>query len=535
MFDTLHVHIDITSNHPILRYNGTPPPISTPSSPASARRSRYRLAVLRRFEIPGVYPLNRASPSALARQAARAAAACARGRRPARDHLLAHGPRRAEDVIRRSAASPSSSSSSARAGVGVILGGRGSAGRSSGVQRRQRRRHGAGVHPGGEQLRGYAPSWSAGEVVATTQRISRRRSAPTCSRAATAVRVELTAEERRRRARGTPTSASTCPRRHGRPPRLRDFCQRSPTGRTRRHRRGRPDHQLPRGQRLLQEAETRASAQVQAGHSRPAGQLLRQAAGLGVRQCNTSLPRSLPVAELRSSGPEVFQSPTLPGSRPRRPLVVDPSSGPDSATSSARERDQSFRAAEAARPRWRNRPPRCAAYQTSRSTSCSRLAQVQPSQTHRGRPPCASAGPPGHGTACPPTRAAAPGSQCGFIHRFVPVRGTHRITEKTGRSHRCVAARADVGAVRTLPPLHRRPPRRRRHGRHDRARLRDDGRGQRHQYLRHRVPGEARDRSDEAGEMAAAAAALCDLLSDGISMVYSFYDRRPTPRASAPT
>ena len=66
------------------------------------------------------------------------------------------------------------------------------------------------------------------------------------------------------------------------------------------------------------------------------------------------------------------------------------------------------------------------------------------------------------------------------------------------------AARADLGAVRPLPPLHRRPPLRRRHGRHDGARLRNDGRGQRHQHVRHRIPREAREPARQQSRQLAA-------------------------------
>ena len=88
------------------------------------------------------------------------------------------------------------------------------------------------------------------------------------------------------------------------------------------------------------------------------------------------------------------------------------------------------------------------------------------------------------------------------------------------------AGDADLGAVLAVPRLHRRAPRRRRHGRHDRARLRHDGGGQHHRHVRHRVSGPSPIRSRSARRQAAArsAVALCDRLSDGISMVYSFYE-----------
>ena len=110
---------------------------------------------------------------------------------------------------------------------------------------------------------------------------------------------------------------------------------------------------------------------------------------------------------------------------------------------------------------------------------------------------------------------------------FRPTRSMRRILERNARPHRRHAgAGADLRAVFGVPRLSRRPPPRRRHGRHDRARLRHDGRGQPRRDPHGRVPAaRARQRASTAaaaGELLAVA--LTDVLSDGLSMVYSFFD-----------
>ena len=57
--NTLHVHMNITSNRPVLRYGGNELPIYDAVIPRiGASVTHYGLAVLRQFEMQGVYPLN---------------------------------------------------------------------------------------------------------------------------------------------------------------------------------------------------------------------------------------------------------------------------------------------------------------------------------------------------------------------------------------------------------------------------------------------------------------------------------------------
>ena len=65
------------------------------------------------------------------------------------------------------------------------------------------------------------------------------------------------------------------------------------------------------------------------------------------------------------------------------------------------------------------------------------------------------------------------------VNEFQPSGNLRRVMKAQPRPHRRGDAEpADLGPVFPLPPLPRRPPHRRRHGRHDGARLLDDGRGQ---------------------------------------------------------
>ena len=83
-----------------------------------------------------------------------------------------------------------------------------------------------------------------------------------------------------------------------------------------------------------------------------------------------------------------------------------------------------------------------------------------------------------------------------LVDEFEPTRSLRRVIEANQRPRGPPpAGDADLRAVFAVPRLHRCAPRRRRHGRHDGARLRDDGGGQHHRHVRHRVPPEARARS----------------------------------------
>ncbi len=65
IINTLHVHMNITSNRPVLRFGGKALPLYDAVIPRiGASVTHYGLAVLRQFEMQGVFPSTRASPSA---------------------------------------------------------------------------------------------------------------------------------------------------------------------------------------------------------------------------------------------------------------------------------------------------------------------------------------------------------------------------------------------------------------------------------------------------------------------------------------
>jgi ribosomal protein S6--L-glutamate ligase len=99
--NTLHVHMNITSNQPLLRYNGRRLPIYDAVIPRiGASITHYGLAVLRQFEMQGVYPLNESVAIGRSRDKLRALQLLAREGIGLPVTAFAHGPRHAEDVIK---------------------------------------------------------------------------------------------------------------------------------------------------------------------------------------------------------------------------------------------------------------------------------------------------------------------------------------------------------------------------------------------------------------------------------------------------
>jgi ribosomal protein S6--L-glutamate ligase len=101
VINTLHVHMNITSNKPELRYNGADLPRYDAVIPRiGVSITHYGLAVLRQFEMQGVYPLNESVAIGRARDKLRALQILAREGIGMPVTAFAHGPRKAEDVIK---------------------------------------------------------------------------------------------------------------------------------------------------------------------------------------------------------------------------------------------------------------------------------------------------------------------------------------------------------------------------------------------------------------------------------------------------
>ena len=99
--NTLHVHMTITSNKPVLRFGGNQLPIYDAVIPRiGASITHYGLAVLRQFEMQGVYPLNESVAIGRSRDKLRALQLLARDGIGLPVTAFAHGPRKAEDVIK---------------------------------------------------------------------------------------------------------------------------------------------------------------------------------------------------------------------------------------------------------------------------------------------------------------------------------------------------------------------------------------------------------------------------------------------------
>ena len=99
--NTLHVHMNITSSKPTLMYGGRNLPCYDAVIPRiGASITPYGLAVLRQFEMQGVFPLNESVAIGRSRDKLRALQLLAREGIGLPVTAFAHDPRRAEDVVK---------------------------------------------------------------------------------------------------------------------------------------------------------------------------------------------------------------------------------------------------------------------------------------------------------------------------------------------------------------------------------------------------------------------------------------------------
>ena len=107
VINTLHVHMNITSNRPTLWHGGRMLPQYDAVIPRiGASITHYGLAVLRQFEVQGVFPLNESVAIGRSRDKLRALQLLAREGIGLPVTAFAHGPRRAEDVIKEVGGTP---------------------------------------------------------------------------------------------------------------------------------------------------------------------------------------------------------------------------------------------------------------------------------------------------------------------------------------------------------------------------------------------------------------------------------------------
>jgi ribosomal protein S6--L-glutamate ligase len=101
VINTLHVHMNITSSKPVLRHGGKTLGHYDAIIPRiGASVTHYGLAVLRQFEMQGVFPLNESVAIGRSRDKLRALQLLAREGIGLPVTAFAHGPRMAEDVIK---------------------------------------------------------------------------------------------------------------------------------------------------------------------------------------------------------------------------------------------------------------------------------------------------------------------------------------------------------------------------------------------------------------------------------------------------
>jgi ribosomal protein S6--L-glutamate ligase len=99
--------MNITSNKPMLRYGGKSLPLYDAVIPRiGASITHYGLAVLRQFEMQGVFPLNESVAIGRSRDKLRALQLLARAGVGLPVTAFAHGPRKAEEVLREVGGAP---------------------------------------------------------------------------------------------------------------------------------------------------------------------------------------------------------------------------------------------------------------------------------------------------------------------------------------------------------------------------------------------------------------------------------------------
>ncbi len=107
VINTLHVHMNITSSKPLLRHGGKTLPLYDAIIPRiGASVTHYGLAVLRQFEMQGVFPLNESVAIGRSRDKLRALQLLAREGIGLPVTAFAHGPRKSEDVIKEVGGTP---------------------------------------------------------------------------------------------------------------------------------------------------------------------------------------------------------------------------------------------------------------------------------------------------------------------------------------------------------------------------------------------------------------------------------------------
>ena len=107
VINTLHVHMNITSSRPTLHYGGKRLPLYDAVIPRiGASITHFGLAVLRQFEIQGVYPLNESVAIGRSRDKLRALQLLARHGIGLPVTAFAHGPKTAASVVKEVGGAP---------------------------------------------------------------------------------------------------------------------------------------------------------------------------------------------------------------------------------------------------------------------------------------------------------------------------------------------------------------------------------------------------------------------------------------------
>ena len=107
IIDTAHCYMDITSNKPAVRYQGKPLPCYDAVIPRiGASITFYGTAVVRQFEMMGVYPLNESVGIGRSRDKLRSMQLLARDGIGLPNTTFAHDPKQTEEVIKLAGGAP---------------------------------------------------------------------------------------------------------------------------------------------------------------------------------------------------------------------------------------------------------------------------------------------------------------------------------------------------------------------------------------------------------------------------------------------
>ena len=269
VINTLSVSINITSHRPALYYRKRRLEDFDAVIPRiGASVTFYGLAVLRQFEVMGVYPLNESVAIGRSRDKLRCLQLLARRGIGLPVTAFTHDPKQAEDMIDLVGGAPVVIKLlEGTQGIGVVLGETAKSRQvgDRGVPGRQRQHPGAGIHQGGRRPADIRALVVGGKVVAAMKRTGRNGEfRSNLHRGGTGEKVTHHARRSERRRQGRPHARAQCLRRRHAALETRAAGDRGQlfagyrgAGEGDRRRRGEPNDRFPRAPRRPGQTRTK--------------------------------------------------------------------------------------------------------------------------------------------------------------------------------------------------------------------------------------------------------------------------------------